>query len=177
MQTLGRWLMGETLPPGISLDTAVDGNRLVLNVHYDQSWETIMATASPVVIIDGPGAGGKRELVWERIEPGHFQAQTQLQSGLVRGAVRAGKHVLPFGPVAMQHNVEWQEGRRRLSELKSLSIATGGVEQLNLENVWSHSSSRSRYTDVSSYVLVLLMLLFLLEALQWRTGLRLLKRI
>jgi uncharacterized membrane protein len=80
-QTLGRWLMGDELPPGLGLRTRVDGSELRLDLLYDDTWEQRLTQNAPqIVVAEGP-AGKPTTLVWQRIEPGHFTASMPLEAG------------------------------------------------------------------------------------------------
>ena len=82
LQTLGRWLLGDELPPGLALRPQMDGTDLRLDLFYDQTWEERLAASAPqITLADGP-TGKTRPLVWEHLEPGHFRAVTTLPSGL-----------------------------------------------------------------------------------------------
>ncbi|MEM7011489.1 MAG: VWA domain-containing protein, partial [Verrucomicrobiota bacterium] len=43
VQTMNRWLMGETLPPGIGLRTGLDGTEFTLDLLHDDSWTERLA--------------------------------------------------------------------------------------------------------------------------------------
>lgn len=169
-QTLCRWVSGDALPPGLGIRTRLDGTLLKLDLFYDDSWEKTFAQAAPRVML-GDGADGQaHDLVWERIEPGHFRASAPLQPDQwVRGAIQAGKYTLPFGPIMAGSNIEWTLDPARLSELQAISHASGGVERVDLSSVWQ-APRRAEFRDIRSWLLVALALLFVTDALLTRLG-------
>jgi len=105
VQTLSRWLAGEDAPAGLALRTEIEGERLTLDLLYDETWNGRIAQAAPVATLAESGgvsnAVNVRPIVWEKIEPGRFRATTDLAPGkMARGAVRVGASALPFGPLA-----------------------------------------------------------------------------
>jgi hypothetical protein len=169
-QTLCRWVSGDSLPPGLGIRTRLDGALLRLDLFYDASWERIFAETAPRVML-GDGADGKaRELVWERLEPGHFSASAPLEPDQwVRGAVQAGKHSLAFGPIMAGSNIEWTFDPARLAELQAVSHASGGVERIDLSSVWQ-APHRAEFRDLRPWLLIALALLFVADALWVRLG-------
>jgi len=169
-QTLGRWLMGEDVPPGIGLETRVRGERLEVELLFDESWEARFASSAPEVLLAQGSAPEPETLVWERLEPGRFRATRTLESGsLYRGAVAIGNVRLPFGPVAAPAGVEWRFDDRRLEEVRALSRASGGVERVELSSIWDDAPEGGEL-DLRPHLLALFLVLFLLEALVTRIG-------
>lgn len=171
-QTLGRWLAGEQLPPGLGLRTRLDGMELRLDLFYDTSWEQKLAHAAPRIVLGDGTAGTTRELVWERLEPGHFAATARLDPDRwVRGAVQVEKFTLPFGPVVAGSNAEWSFDRARLLELESVARASGGTERVDLAKIWL-APRRPAFRDLRPWLLVALLVLFVADALFARLGWR-----
>ena len=118
----------------------------------------------------GAGAEGQRELAWERLEPGHYQATTELQQGQwLRGAVRVGRQALPFGPVVLGNSTEWAFDERRVQELRNVARVSGGREIVDPRQAW-RSPVQPRFADLSGWLLVVTLVLLLAEALVTRTG-------
>ncbi|MDR1281793.1 MAG: VWA domain-containing protein [Opitutaceae bacterium] len=143
VQTLGRWLAGENVPPGLGLRTKIEGERLSVELLYDETWAARVAADGPVVMVAEAGAGAEggpertRGLLWEKIEPGLFRMTTNLPpGGRVRGVVRVGKATLPFGPVTGASGAEWSFERARVEELRQLAVRSGGRERLDLATIW-----------------------------------------
>lgn len=171
LQTQVRWLMGETLPPGIGVRHRIDGNTLTLDLLYDEDWEPKLRAKAPrVVLAHGLRADSQHELAWERVAPGHFQASTELPEGeMVRGAVQVGGQAISFGPAIVGTSTEWAFDEARVEELRRVSQTSGGRELLEMSQAW-RSPAIPRFTDLSVYLFILTLLLMLWEAFVTRTG-------
>lgn len=134
-QTLGRWLAGEDVPPGMAVRTALSGETLTVELLHDDTWAGRIARNPPLASL--AGEGGARPLTWEKIEPGRFRATVKLApEQAARGVVRVGAAALPFGPVAATGSAEWSFDRDALRELRQLATRSGGGERLDLAAIW-----------------------------------------
>ena len=169
-QTLCRWAAGEDLPPGLGLQTKLEGTVLRLDLYYDATWEHTLAEAAPRIVLGEGAGGGTRELTWERLEPGHYRATAPLQpEQWVRGAIQAGKYSIPFGPIMAGSSAEWTFDPERLAELASVSRESGGVERVDLTSIWQ-APRQPEYRALSPWALTALLVLFLADALLMRLG-------
>ncbi|MDP4996079.1 MAG: VWA domain-containing protein [Akkermansiaceae bacterium] len=171
MQTMGRFLMGQELPPGIALRHKIEGTRLELDLLYDvEEWGEKLSQDPPTVKLQDDAGGAVYELPWRRLEPGHFSLTRDLEEGsVVKGAIRVGDNAIGFGPVSVGSSVEWAFEPERLAELRQVSFQTKGRELLNLEEAWL----RPPYVAANSLSLPLgigLLAMILLDALITRTG-------
>ncbi len=172
LQTLNRWLMGEQTPPGIGLRHELVGTELTIDLLYDEAeWADRFATRPPqVVLARGEGADATSALTWERLAPGHFSVRTDLKEGeLIRGAVRVGETALPFGPVIVGTSTEWAFDSERVAELRIVSEISGGRELLELSEAWK-KPERKDFASIQPWLLSLLLLLVITDALVTRTG-------
>jgi hypothetical protein len=179
-QTMARWLAGDDTPPGLALRAEIDGERVTLDLLYDESWQSRIAATPPVAqLAESSGktvAVTRRPLIWEKIEPGRFRATTALVPGKVaRGAVRIGNVALPFGPLTVVGAAEWAFERSRLEELQALSARSGGKEQTNLADVWK-SPRPIAWRSIRVWVVSGLLGLLIVDALLTRIGVSLLPR-
>jgi len=178
-QTLTRWLAGEDAPAGLALRTAVEGERLTLELLYDQTWAARVAQiGGPVATLAEGGLGRDpekmRPVVWEKIEPGRFRTTAELTPGLrVRGAVRLGNAALPFGPVAVSGLAEWAYDPARVQELRELSQRSGGRERLDLATIWDAPRPVTA-RGIRGWLLTAFVLLLLADALLTRLEISLL---
>ena len=170
LQTQVRWLMGETVPPGIGVRHRIDGNTLTLDLLYDEEWEPKLRAKAPrVVLAHGLRAEGSHELAWERVAPGHFQTSTELPEGeMVRGAVQVGGQAISFGPAIVGTSTEWAFDESRVEELRRVSQTSGGRELLEMSQAW-RSPTIPRFIDLGLYLLIAALLLMLFEAFVTRT--------
>ena len=172
VQTLGRWLMGEELPPGLGLRHRLEGTRLTVDLLYDtDEWSQRFANEPPrVKLLEDNGTSTTYEVSWKRVAPGHFSMSRELDEGVViRGAVQAGPHGIPFGPLVVGTSAEWTFDPDRLAELRAVSRVSGGRELLNLEHAWLRPpATHSSNLRLPLFIAVLALILF--EALISRMG-------
>lgn len=171
VQTLGRWMTGDELPPGIGLRTKLTGTQLKVELLHDASWTPKLATRPPVLQVAQGTKGDSREQTWKRMAPGQYEAVIDLTpQEVVRGVVQLGEYNLPFGPYLAGADAEWARPRAALEELKAVASASGGGERLELSEIWDAPRPPS-YVDLSFWFL-LAALLFLLIDIAWtRLGL------
>ncbi|MFD2257401.1 VWA domain-containing protein [Luteolibacter algae] len=171
IQTMGRFLMGQEVPPGIAIRHKIQGTRLDLDLLYDvEEWGEKLSKQPPSVKLQDQAGGPVYELPWRRLAPGHFSLSKDLEEGsIVKGAIRIGESALGFGPLSVGSSVEWAFEPERLSELRQVSHQTNGRELLNLQKAWL----RPPYIADNSLNLplaLILLILILLDALVTRTG-------
>lgn len=180
VRTLARWLAGDDSPPGLGLALARRGERLEVELLHDPRWTGAIAASAPLARIavatvlpgDAENAPAVADLGWERIEPGRLRASLPLDPGTIaRGAVRVGDAVLPFGPVAGPPSAEWEQDGALVAALRQLSARSGGVERVNLGDVWD-APRPALWSDLRPWLLGAFLLLVLAEALATRLGWR-----
>ena len=167
--------MGSETPAGLALRPRVDGSQLDLDLLYSPEWEERLAQSAPQVVVADGASGQARPLVWERLEPGRLHVSTPLKPGQwMRGAVQVGQYALPFGPVASGVDPEWHFDLARVAELQNVARVSGGGERIDLSKVWQ-SPRREEFYAVRTWLLALLLVAFLAEALATRLGWRVTK--
>ncbi len=174
MQTLNRWLMGEQVPPGIGIRTHLKGTELTIDLLYDdKTWGDQFTTTPPKLILSEglTGTPQTRELIWERISPEHYSLRTDLAEGQpVRGAIRiSNQQALPFGPLVVGSSTEWAFNTERIEELKTLSTSSNGRALIDLSDAWQKPLRRD-YASIQPWLLTLLLIGIILDALITRTG-------
>ena len=177
LQTMGRWLIGDELPPGLGLRQQMAGTECQLDLMFDEEWEEKFAAQPPrIVLAEGERAEVHRELTWRRLAPGHFSTVADLSEGqLVRGVIQAGQHLLPFGPLAVGRQAEWSFDAKRVEELRAVAMASGGRELLDLNDAWK-SPPAEEFADLRLWLLLAALLVMIAEALITRLGWRLPER-
>lgn len=169
VRSLTRWLMGETLPPGLGLRTTLDGARLKAELFYDDDWAPKFAERGPELRIISEGESAE-DVPWLKLAPGHYQAWLDLEGrSMVRGAVRVGDNALPFGPINVITNPEWSFDPSRVRELATVSLLSGGEERLDLSDIWQ-APRPSAWQSILRWLLPIFLILLLLEAWQSRAG-------
>ncbi len=168
--TMTRWVMGTATPPGLGVKAHLEGDQLVVDLYYDTDQEKELALHFPQSVVSQGGMDERKQLTWERLEPGHFQARTRLAPGKPAvGAVQVGQHALPFGPLAPGLDLEWHRDSAGPRSLRSLSAATGGRELAELRDAW-RDTGQHRFLSLRSALLILLVLAVVAEALTTRLG-------
>jgi uncharacterized membrane protein len=168
-QTLARWLAAADTPAGVALRTRLSGNELSLRLMLDREWDQRLSGAPPHLQVMEGATGEPREVAWERIGPGRFEARLPLEPGRVyRGAVGVGAAVLPFGPIEGTRGAEWSFDPARVAELHAVAQQSGGGEITNLASAWQRPSSRRTPLDLRPALLILFLAVFLAEALRTR---------
>ena len=166
--TLGRWLAGQEAPPGLGIATQIRGTELTLDLFYDRDLSTRVASESPRLLLSGSEAATSRVVQWSRLAPGQFRARTALRPGEpVRGVVQLGASTLPFGPLMVGGDVEWQFRPEAPRELRALSARTGGRERLDLATAWE-APKQERFRDLQGWLLAALVCGVVVEALVTR---------
>lgn len=170
LQTIGRFLMGSEVPPGIAVRHRLDGTRLTLDLLYDpETWSEKLSLIAPKIRMVDDANPTASEIPWRRIAPGHFSVTRDLDEGsVVRGAIQVGEHALPFGPISVGTSTEWSFEPERLAELRATSNLTGGRELLDLSKAWLRPPHVAE-TPLRLPLAVALIVLVLLEALVTRT--------
>lgn len=139
IQTLGRWLAGDEVPPGIALRSRTQGTDLVIDLHFaTDAWEKVIGgKPPPIALALGEGRGEVAPLRWERLAPGNLRATRSLPPGVTaRGAVQLGSAALPFGPVVVGGDIEWDVDPAKPRELVEFARASGGRELDDLGQAW-----------------------------------------
>ncbi|MDQ8182630.1 VWA domain-containing protein [Pelagicoccus sp. SDUM812005] len=167
-QTLCRWLSGSRQLEGVSVESRVDGDRLVLDLFYDESRADVVSRQIPLVkLAEGDRT---RSVVWERVEPGHLQLSSALTVNVpVRGAVRLGDSAYPVGPFFVGSDEEWRTDLQRIQNLGALSKESGGREVLDLSDAWAHPPQLQR-VSLRPWILLALVLAFLVDVALTRLG-------
>ena len=171
-QSLLRWTMGGKLIPGIGLRLSPAGSSMIVDLMYDNSWQEQIALNPPRIFYTLGLDAEVKEQAWERLRPGIYQASLPLAADeVLRGAVQAGSHILPFGPLTAVRSPEWNFSRERLLELAQASSASGGQERLDIPGVWKAPRPEG-YLPLTEYLLWVLLFLLLLEALLCKLSLK-----
>ena len=170
VSTLTRWLMGVAAPDGLGVRARLDGDEMVLDLFYDQKLDAELAKNFPKAVYTQNDRAGSQDLVWERLEPGHFQTHARLKPGQPAiGAVEAGPYSLPFGPLAPGLDLEWLRDPAGPRALRALVAASGGREITELPEAW-RDIGRQYFHSLRPWILALLALSILAEALATRVG-------
>ncbi len=168
ISTISRWLMGESIPKGIRLKPSIKGRDVLLDLYYDETWTSKIGSQPPQLRWIQQGTSNVMEKGWEKIKPGHFSTQIQMEPGkVIRGSVTAGGAVLPFGPLLVHNDVEWDFSPSRRFDYKNLINKTGGVERVDLASIWK-APRQNHQIPLNDWLWCLWIILFLWDAYQSR---------
>ena len=172
MQTLTRFLAGSESGSGISLDTHLESDTLVVSLHYSDEWEEKVTAHPPQAYLGDTSGSEPKSIPWVRSKPGLFVARIPLTPGIsVRGAVQVGSAVLPFGPAELSIHPEYDFDPQRITEIKTVSRLSGGQLRTDLTSIWS-AVPEGVSREITIELLILLFVLFLLDALLTRLGMQ-----
>ena len=170
VRTLTRWVVRPELPPGLALRLRRHGETVRVRLHADEEWRERLALDPPeLVVAAGRDVEGRR-IAWRRVRPGVLEAELRPTPGQrVRGALKVGDRVLPFGPVSGPEGAEWAFDPDGPAELRRLSAASGGVERVDLAEIW-RSPARRKLRGTRDVWLIAFGCVFLFEAFWSRLG-------
>lgn len=175
-QTLCRWLMGNGTPEGFALKAKLQGERLELELLYSDDNIPTIAKHAPESAIEISSEGKPRTVqgVWEHIEPGKFRCSFLIDEGeYVRGALKVGQHTIPFGPIAMTTNPEWEMSPTQKEEFVKMISLSGGSERHDLTEIWNEPRA-IKQREITPYLVWVIFALALADALLTRLGISLL---
>lgn len=169
MQSLARWLMGEGVPPGMAVRANLDGTRLDVRFWHDERWaEGLAAQPAELWLARGETSPVVGQMPWRRINPGEMRAGIDLSVGeMVRGVVQAGGQSIPFGPLVVGSNLEFDYDPRKLDELRHVARRSGGRELLDLTDAWEQPPVEA-WASLRPWLFLLVLALLLVEALATR---------
>lgn len=177
LQSLTNWVAGDGFPVGVGLRQRLIGTTFQLDFLYSQEYEQEFAAAAPEVVLVADGDDYELEgdvvtqrLVWSRMRPGHFVASANLSVGRTyRGALQFGEKVVPFGPVMVGGDVEWDFKPERVEELRGASRLTRGKELVDFVDAWERPEFRAAF-ELAPSLFVVALITILLDALLTRMG-------
>ncbi|WFB35377.1 VWA domain-containing protein [Kiritimatiellota bacterium B12222] len=170
VSTLSRWsIRGET-PTGIALRMRRMGETLRVQLYANEEWQRKFALTPPILVTERSGSSEVVTHAWRRIRPGMVETDLPLLSGeRLRGAVKVGDEILPFGPVNGLAGAEWVMKAELPVQLRHLSTQSGGVERVDLAGIWD-SPRRQVLKGTREFWLWACAAMFLFEAFWSRVG-------
>lgn len=170
VQSLARWVARDDAPAGVGLVTRRVGRSLQVELLHDARWEGPLGRHPPRVAVTRGAGAAVEEPTWERVGPGRWMTRVELpREGYLRGAVQVGEAALSLGPLSAGVGLEWQRPPEALAALRALSAATGGVERVQLGDVW-RAPRPERLVSWAWLCLGVGLAAFLVDALLTRTG-------
>ena len=177
--TLARWAAGDQspLPDKMLLTQEVREGVCFVQLHLDPERAGEMFTEPPrlTVLRNQPGQDTRKETLHLKWKTADVMEATIAMDGAetILNSVNLATNVsqtLP--PVCLHYSPEFAPDRPDRGRLLLADIAatTGGQERLNLAEIWDTLPRTPRYVQLSLWLVIAALILFLLEVLQRRTG-------
>jgi hypothetical protein len=177
--TLARWTAGkrQPLPEDELLTQQVRDGVCFVQLHLDPNRKADPFTALPrVKILHGlpDNTPGKQtvSLQWKNADLLEAAIPINGQETLLNTVEIPGQQAVTLVPVCLPYSPEFapdQPGRGGAT-LAQIAATSGGKERFEIPETWADLQSRPRYVELSPWLLVLAVILFLLEIFERRTG-------
>lgn len=172
LTSLARWCAGASnpLPAGMMVRTRIIGSSCRIELLLDPDRETTRLPALPTVQLlrsasDEPAIKEVLPMKWESADM--LSAETLMQGSEVILPVVTIPTLPPQiqPPMTLPYSAEYtpQQAGKGLETLRALAAITGGVERLNLKDIWSTLPRRATYNSIQPWLILAAILLFLLE--------------
>ncbi|HBT76916.1 MAG TPA: hypothetical protein DEB39_08320 [Planctomycetaceae bacterium] len=183
LASLGRWTAGrtESLPNNMMLAQEIRDGSLIVKLFLDPEREEASFERLPQVSLlrQTPGLGLRSETVPMRFtEPEMLTATIPLSgSETLQATVSIDEsgvtHPVRLAPVCLPYSPEFRpvESGKGRDTLLALAEATEGMERIDLSGIWNDIPRVPRLFDLSTWLLYVVIVLFLMEIFERRTGL------
>ncbi|HET7623942.1 MAG TPA: VWA domain-containing protein [Verrucomicrobiae bacterium] len=177
--TLARWTAGKrsVLPDDQLLTQEVRGGVCLVQLHLDPERKADPFSGSPrVKILHGlTGAAPEKETLPLRWKDADLLEATIPITGreTVLGTVEIpGEQAVTLPPVCLPYSPEFAPDQpgRGAATLAQIAMTSGGKERIEIPQTWADLQSRPRYVELTPWLLVAAVILFLLEIFERRTG-------
>ncbi|MCW5554624.1 MAG: VWA domain-containing protein [Verrucomicrobiae bacterium] len=177
--TLARWTAGkrQPLPDDLLITQQVRDGVCFVQLHLDPERQGERFTTLPrVTVLHGlPGAApGKRivPLQWKNADLLEAAIPITGRETILNTVEMGGFDPVALAPTCLPYSPEFAPGQadRGAATLAQLSLTTGGKERIELTNIWTDLPTKPRYVELTPWLLVLAVILFLLEVFERRTG-------
>ena len=179
MTSLTRWVAGQKgeLPNNSMLTQEIRQGMAVVQYHLDpeRDKETFSGLPTATILRASPGetpAKETRTLRWT--DPDTLTLEVPLQtSDTALTTVNIPDHgAVSLTPVCLPYSPEYRPVDKGLgiATLYNLAQATGGQERLDLKDIWDDLPKQPIMQEISTWLLLALLVLLLLEVLERRTA-------
>jgi len=183
--TLARWAAGtqSVLPEDMLITRELDKGVFKIELHLDPERKSDPFAESPKVdILRGiPGKTPVQEsgtMAWTSADTLSLEIPLDSSETLLPSVDISGMKTLSLSPVCLPYSPEFapslhnKDGRENLAEIAQL---TGGKERISLAEIWKDLPKKQQYREIAHWLLLCAVAVFLLEILQRRTGILLLR--
>lgn len=177
--TLARWTAGKhaTLPNEMLLVQQIRDGACFVQLHLDPERKADVFSGTPRVRTLHGLPGAKPEKIETAME---WKSADLLEAVIpiagaetVLNTVEVPGHTpVALPPVCLPYSPEFapeQPGRGAVA-LAQLAAATGGRERVHLPQIWAELPVKRRFVELTPWLLIVAVVLFLLEILERRTG-------
>ena len=178
--SMARWVAGKggTLFRDQPVTQTVANGFCQVQIHLDPERRQDPFAAPPrlLTLRSEPGeAPQTEERRFEWADPDTLSLIIPLKGGqtAISTLDAPGGDILTLSPVCLPYSPEFRptgenEGQMNLEKMARI---TGGKERLDLAGIWQDLPQTRRYTNISPWLILIALILFLLEVLERRTGL------
>ena len=177
--TLARWTAGkhQPLPDDMLLVQQVRDGVCFVQLNLDPERKADPFTTLPrVKILHGvPGAAPAKETVtlqWKNADLLEAAVPMAGRETELNTVEIQGQQPVNLPPVCLPYSPEFapDQPNRGAAALTQIATTTGGKERVELPKIWSELPVNPRYVELTPWLLVVAVVLFLLEVLERRTG-------
>ncbi|MCP4710091.1 MAG: VWA domain-containing protein [Planctomycetes bacterium] len=178
--SLARWTAGvsETLDENIVIQQTVENGVCYVRAYLDPQREAEPFTELPTVnILKGvPGqkaTAAQQPMQWTNADMLQLEIPLTGNETSISTVEIAGIGKKTLAPVCLVYSPEFTPADNEQAEtnIKKLTRITGGVERFELGNIWQDIPRQGRLIEISHWLVILAIILFLVEILERRTGL------
>jgi hypothetical protein len=177
--TLARWVAGKhpPLPDDMLLTQEVRDGVCFVQLHLDPDRKADPFSTLPrVKVLHGtPGAAPAKNTIaleWKNADLLEAAIPVAGRETVLNTVEVSGQQAVTLPPVCLPYSPEFapdQPGRGAAS-LAQVATTTGGRERVEIPKIWDELPVKSRYVELSPWLLVLAAIFFLLEIFERRTG-------
>ncbi len=177
--TLARWVAGkrQPLPADELLTEQVRDGVCFVQLHLDPQRKAEPFSALPrVKTLHGlPGAAPGRQAVamqWKNADLLEAAFPITGRETVLNTVEIPGQQPVTLAPVCLPYSPEFAPDQpgRGAATLAQLATTSGGKERIEMAQTWADLLSRPRFVEMSPWLLVVAVVLFLLEVFDRRTG-------
>lgn len=175
--SLARWTVGQPgkLPHGMLLTHEVKQGGLAIHLFVDPDHVPPELKNAPVVTMlrERGEKSETRRLAMNWVAADQLTLETTLAGDetVLPTMTLAGRETVSLAPVCLPYSPEFAPVPKNQDTLERMARITGGKERLGLTDVWRDLPRQVRYTSLSRWFLFAVLLVFLLEICERRSGL------
>jgi hypothetical protein len=185
LTSLARWTAGDfnTLAGNLLVTQEVKNGIVVVQLHLDPEREHDPFSDAPGAttlrgVLGSAPEVERQQLKWTSADTLEVEVPLRASETVLSTIEVAGAGRITLPPACLPYSPEFKpaEPDQGLLALERLAQATGGQERVSLSGIWKDLPDRPRLIELSPWLAVMAVVVFLLEVLERRTGLLTLTR-